>query len=183
MRRPIVFTVMAVMSCVPASPSGASVQDLLSETREAVLASGPLDVIPGCNCAEDRPELSALRDRIGASESVGAARALALEPTSQARSVLGRARWWMPGSESLARADQRLAKYEIDVQQASTVSAVADRYARLVRLPVAGDPIPVPDASSAMMDNCHYSTGEIIAIVLGLLLGIIPGIILLFLLC
>ena len=31
--------------------------------------------------------------------------------------------------------------------------------------------------------NCHYSTGEVIAIVLGFILGVLPGIILLILLC
>jgi len=31
--------------------------------------------------------------------------------------------------------------------------------------------------------SCHYSTGEVIAIVVGLILGIIPGLILLAVLC
>lgn len=141
-------------------------------------ASTPLiGSLPDCEC-EPRPELVALRNEIASTGDLDAARALALEPARSAQGVVRRARWIAPGSEKLARAETTLAAYERDLAEAASPEEVAARYARLVRLDR-----ETLGSSSGLLDGCSYSTGEIIAIVLGLLLGIIPGLILLVLLC
>lgn len=109
---------------------------------------------------------------------VEAARARALGPVRIAHDVVERALWLAPGSDDLRQADVALERFEEDVLRAETPEAVARRYERLLAFDRA-----TLGSTSGLFDGCVYSTGEIIAIVIGFLLGIIPGIILLFVLC
>lgn len=125
-----------------------------------------------CAPAPVRNEAQALIDRIAAAPSVEDARALALEPTRAAHRALAQARRLSPRTESLRDADERLSGYQARIAAAPSQEAVAAELATLSRVKAdLGD------------GGCSYSTGEIIATVLGFILGIIPGIILLFLLC
>jgi hypothetical protein len=125
-----------------------------------------------CPPAAAQAEAQALIDRIAAAPSVDAARELALEPPRGAHFALAQARRVAPWTASLAAADEKLVGYEARIAAAPSQDAVAAELATL-----AGVHADLGDG------GCSYSTGEIIATVLGFILGIIPGIILLFLLC
>ena len=90
---------------------------------------------------------------------------------------MARARWLAPFSSSLRTAESKLSAYRDDVRSARSPEEVAARFGALVRL-ASSDSTAV-----SVSGSCHYSTGEIIAIVFGFILAIIPGIILLFVLC
>ena len=130
---------------------------------------------PGCNCAPTA-ELTALRDRIAAAPDLETAQEMAVAPVERARSVVAKLGWISP---SLRDAERRMADYESDVRTAKAPTDVADHFGSLVRLASSGAVV----SDGVRTSGCSYSTGEIIAIVLGFLLAIIPGIILLILLC
>ena len=86
---------------------------------------------------------------------------------------------WAPYSSSIRTAQRRLLAYQAGVHRARSEAEVAQEFGQLVRFGDSGD-----DAIDAhILSSCHYTTGEIIAIVIGFILGILPGIILLILLC
>jgi hypothetical protein len=144
---------------------------LFALPSHATEASG--GVVPACHCAP-KAELAKLRDRIAAAPSIADARELAVEPVAQARRILARLVW---ASDSIRGADARMAAYEASVLRARTPAETAAQFGVLVRLDAPAI------ASRTGHAGCSYSTGEIIAIVLGFILAIIPGIILLILLC
>jgi len=129
------------------------------------------------------------RERIAAAPTVEEARRLALRPAQAARHALRVAGLVAPSSERLSDARGRLEGFEDRVQEADSPAAVAGEFDRLLGADLhGGDFVQVADlnvggASVRGPGECHYSTGEIIAIVIGFLLFIIPGIILLFVLC
>jgi hypothetical protein len=119
------------------------------------------------HCACDAGELDALRAEIAAAEDVERARRLAAPPLALARQALARAQR-LPGGSGLAATEQRLWAGERAIAAAPTPPAVAGAFSAAVGPASAG---------------CSYTTLEIVAIVLGFILGIIPGLILLVLLC
>lgn len=136
-------------------------------------------------------ESDALARSIAAAPDVERAREVALEPARTARRALDGADALMPWSEpGLGRARERLASYERAVTEARDPAAVADQYDRLTHPGDASlDGVRMADLGGPAADvhvgdvGCDYSTGEIIAIVIGFILAIIPGIILLIVLC
>jgi hypothetical protein len=93
--------------------------------------------------------------------------------------VLSKLTW---ASTSIRDAAQRMTDYEAQVRDdAHTQAEVADHFGDLVRLN--GTSAITTQSGRVPPPACSYSTGEIIAIVLGFILAIIPGIILLVLLC
>jgi hypothetical protein len=132
-----------------------------------------------CGCF-DRSGLAQLHQRILNAGSVAEARALALDPALDARRALARARWIVPSSAALHGAEARLAAYGRSVRAAPSRAEVGRRFAELVSLaPAAGTGRSFVREPAA----CSFTTLEIVAIVLGFILGIIPGIILLLILC
>jgi hypothetical protein len=119
-------------------------------------------------CACDARELDALRAEIEAAPDAEAARRLAGPPLQLAREAVSRA-LRLPGGSGLAATEQRLLAGERAVAAAATPPAVASAFSSAVGTPAA--------------TSCSYTTLEIVAIVLGFILGIIPGLILLVLLC
>jgi hypothetical protein len=75
------------------------------------------------------------------------------------------------------------------VQESESLAAVADEFGSLLDLQMrSGELLQVADlevgeANVSGPGKCHYSVGEIVAIVIGFILFIIPGSILLFVLC
>lgn len=153
--------------------------------------------IAGCGCRSKSEVLQKVYDKIAAAADVHEARDRALAPTRPARAALDKARWLAPWSDDLRVARSRLVDYEVRVRDAPDPEAVASEFAALVQLASAEQPgtFVVPGAalaSDARADwnglddengGCDYSTGEIIAIVIGFIFAIIPGIILLIVLC
>jgi hypothetical protein len=133
-----------------------------------------------CGCI-DRGPLISLHDRIVTTATIAEARAVALEPTLLAREALSRARWLALRSDAFREAEDRLVAYQGDVQAATSAAEVGQHFAELVHLEpelVVTDAPFIGEAAA-----CAFSTLEIVAIVLGFILGIIPGIILLLILC
>ncbi len=130
---------------------------------------------PSCNCAPIA-ELTALRDRIAAAPDLATAQEMAVAPVEQARSVVAKLGWV---SGSLRDAEKRMATYEARMRTAQSPAEVADHFGSLVKLASSGSIV----SDGLRTSGCNYSSGEIIAIVLGFFLFIIPGIILLILLC
>ena len=134
--------------------------------------------VPDCACEIDVDELTRYRDLIEEATSAAEARRLATKPSSLARRALGAARRLAPWSGGLRDAHEQLVGYEDRVAKTQTPAEAAQEFEGLVRL-AGGGGVTVGGNSG----SCHYTTLEIIAIVLGFILFIIPGIILLILLC
>lgn len=128
-------------------------------------------------CACNPAALVGFHDEIAAAPTLEEAQALATPPLELARSALARARWLTPGSASLAEKEHRLRAGELAIAGATTPGAVAGAFA------VAVSGSPTLDSIEVEPMSCSYSTLEIVAIVLGFILGVIPGIILLIILC
>jgi len=129
------------------------------------------------------------QQHIAEAATVEEARDLALTPARAARRALQLAGMVAPSSEKLSEARARLEGFEARVQESETPAAVADEFGRLLDLQMRdGNLVQIADLQVEDADvdgpgGCHYSTGEIVAIVIGFILFIIPGIILLFVLC
>jgi hypothetical protein len=126
------------------------------------------------------PELIRLRDDISAAGSVDKARILALAPTSDAIDALSNARIVMPFSEDLRLAETRLSDGRSRIEAADTPDEVADEFSGMMLAGLDNDRAANLNIGKV---GCNYSTGEVIAIVVGLILGILPGLILLIVLC
>jgi hypothetical protein len=126
-------------------------------------------------------ELDGLKNQIIHSASLNAARDLALQPTNEALEALHQAQIMIPFSEDLSTAEKRLIDTRSRIMLASSQQQVADQFDGMLLAGLDDDraaSVNVGDSGS-----CSYSTGETIAIVVGLILGIIPGLILLVVLC
>lgn len=148
---------------------------LLFAPDAAPAESHPLVTAAGCAC--DRGALVDFHDEIASAGTLAEAQQLAAAPVQLARSALSRARWLAPGSAGLAEKERQLRDGEHAIAAAPTPEAVASAFA------VAVTGSPVLSDVGVDVPNCHYTTWEIVAIVLGFILGIIPGIILLIILC
>jgi hypothetical protein len=133
--------------------------------------------VPDCACEIDVAELQRYRDLVAAASTAEEARALATRPSNLARRALGAAQRLAPWSGSLRDAHGKLLGYEGRVAKAQTPAEAAREFEGLVRL--AGNGVSVGGNSG----RCNYTTTEIIAIVLGFIFFIIPGIILLIVFC
>ncbi|MFN2425245.1 MAG: hypothetical protein ABR587_02215 [Candidatus Binatia bacterium] len=133
--------------------------------------------------------VSERRQRIADAETVEEARALALNPARAARKALQFAALVAPSSADLAAARDRIEGFEGRVEQSGTPADVAGEFDRLLSQDMlSGELIQVADLNVGQAQvrgpgRCHYTTGEIVAIVFGFILFVIPGIILLFVLC
>jgi hypothetical protein len=132
---------------------------------------------PSCVCEEEQVELARYRDLVAAAASVEEARERAAKPSRLARRAIALARWISPAPSKLDETRARLAAYEARVATAPDAAAVAAEFEGLVR--VAGG----VDVKVGKGGGCRYDTTEVIAIILGFLFFIIPGIILLIVFC
>ena len=125
-------------------------------------------------------ELTQLKKKIITAENIDQARTMALEPTDDAINALKNARNIMPFSDDLQTAETRLSDARSRIMLASSQEQVADEFDGMMLAGLDNDRAAHVNIGSG---GCDYSTGELIAIVIGLILGIIPGLILLVLLC
>jgi hypothetical protein len=132
--------------------------------------------VPSCVGDDEMLELSRYRDLVAQAASAEEAREKAAKPSRLARRAIALARWFTRDDTKLDDAAARLSAYEARVARAQTPAEAADELAGLVR--VAGD-VHVKGNSG----GCTYDSTEIIAIILGFIFFIIPGIIMLILFC
>jgi len=147
---------------------------MAARLRPAVLAAcllvpGVATAVPSCPTDDHRAELHAFEERLRGADSLEEAQELALDEVEQSRKAVQRATRLVPGDAELRATHADLEAFADGVAAAQSRGEVADRFATLRGQQTAA--------------NCHYSTGEVIAIVLGFILGVLPGIILLILLC
>jgi hypothetical protein len=143
-----------------------AVTGLFAASAGAHAASFPTLALARCAC--NAGQLDALRAEIESAPDAEEARRLAAPPLRLAREAVARAQQ-LPGGSALAATERRLVAGERAVAAAPTAPAVASAFSAAVGPPAAA--------------GCSYTTLEIVAIVLGFILGIIPGLILLVLLC
>ncbi|MGZ4992108.1 MAG: hypothetical protein ACXV8S_15240 [Methylobacter sp.] len=125
-------------------------------------------------------ELEQLKKDISAANTLSHAREMALAPTDEAIHALKNARSIVPFSDDLRSAETRLSDARSRILVASSQAQVADEFTGMMLAGLDDDSAARVSAGSV---GCNYSTGEVIAIVVGLILGIIPGLILLVVLC
>lgn len=123
-----------------------------------------------CPSAEDRAQLGALRDRIAGADTTDEARELALDQTRLGHEAIDRARQIFPADADIAQADARLTAFEEGLAAATSPAEVADQLDTLGQ-------------TGATAGRCDYTNGEIVVIIIGFVLGILPGILFLFLFC
>lgn len=163
---------LGIILAIAAVPASAAVPSFDGpEARRVLEAAGA----PGCVCEEERLELARYRELVAAAASVEDARERAAKPSRLARRAIALARWIAPEKSKLEQTRAKLAAYEARVAAAPDAASAAAEFDGLVR--VAGVDVNVGKG------GCSYTSTEIIAIVLGFLLFIIPGIILLIVFC
>lgn len=129
------------------------------------------------------------QQRIADAATVEEARELAVTPVRAARRALEVAALVVPSSEKMDAVSAELEGFEERVGQQETPAAVAGEFGRLLNVNMeSGELVQVADLEAGHVNvrgpgGCHYSTGEIVAIVFGFILFIIPGIVLLIVLC
>jgi hypothetical protein len=134
-----------------------------------------------CRSGSDQyQELSQLKKEIITVNTLSQARTMALTPTDGAINALKNARNIMPLSEDLRSAETRLSDARSRILLASSQKQVADEFDGMMLAGLDNDSAAKVIGGGG---SCNYSTGEVIAIVVGLILGIIPGLILLVVLC
>ena len=129
---------------------------------------------------EQYPELARLHNKIADADSLNDARILALTPTAAAIGALRNARSIVPFNTDLRLAETRLTDMYSRIEAADTPHQVANEFSGMMLAKLDNDKAATLKVGKT---GCDYSTGDLIAIVVGLILGIIPGLIMLIVLC
>ena len=124
-----------------------------------------------CPTGAQRANLGAFRDRIAAAKTPEAAKEMAYTETRLGHQAIARAAHVLPHSADLADAEARLDTFDAGVGASTSQAQVAGQLDSLM-------------ATQAMDGgHCEYTPSEVVIIVIGFLLGILPGILFLFLFC
>ncbi|SJM89797.1 hypothetical protein [Crenothrix polyspora] len=137
-----------------------------------------VDMIKGLSTQTQ--ELQALHLKIVTARSIDEARKLALAPTDDAVDALHSASTLMPLSDDIRIAEKRLHDMRQHIKLAANQQQIADEFSGIMLAGLDNDRAVHLGVGKT---GCNYSSGETIAIVLGLILGIIPGLILMTVLC
>lgn len=122
---------------------------------------------PSCPTPAQLEQFDGFAAQLAEAESVDVARTMAIKRIDRSARAVQRAQRILPDDPGLAEASAEVEALRDDVLQATTPAGVAA-------------PFNSFDTQTA---DCHYTGGEVVAIVIGFVLGIIPGVILLVLLC
>lgn len=129
---------------------------------------------------QNSEEFIKTKNDIISAKTLEEARNIALEPTEQALSAVHQAKFLLASNDDLIVAEQRLDTARSKILSASSQEEVADEFSGMMLAGLDNDSVAKVDTEAG---SCNYSTGETVAIVIGLILGIIPGLILLAVLC
>jgi hypothetical protein len=143
-----------VATCLALSLALAPVSAFASEDRQ-------------CPNAEQRALFQDFQDRLSRAKSPEAARREALSKIRLGHKAIRQASRLVSDEQGIAEAQSRLDKLEQGVLAARTQEEVAAQFGQL----------------GAQAMNCHYDTVEIVIIVVGFVLGILPGLLFLILFC
>lgn len=120
-----------------------------------------------CPTAEQRALFQDFQDRLSRADSAEEARQQALSKIRQGKKAVRHAARLVKDQEGIDRARSKLDALERGVLQARTQDEVAAQFSQLGTQAV----------------KCHYDTVEIVIIVVGFVLGVLPGILFLILFC
>lgn len=121
-----------------------------------------------------------VKSEITAAASVNEAQDIAVTSINQALEAVENAQYFEPFNDRLDNARNTLIQTRSRILLAGSQQQVNQLFSDMMVAGLDSDnPVKVDIANT----RCHYSTGEVIAIVVGLILGIIPGLILLVVLC
>jgi len=190
-----IMTPVAVGASVPTTKT-----DFVATTEQPLL-----DQAIGGRCIPPAAKdiLRSYRLKIATAPTVEEARELIFSQTRLAAKALSAASWILPFSASVREAREKIERLEKRVYAANTQTEVAKDFSDFLVVPAQpdsyqivaySDESPIILASSDLDDSavsvssdsghgCNYTTGEIIIIVLGFILFIIPGIIFLIIFC
>ncbi|MCA9773464.1 MAG: hypothetical protein KC466_13705 [Myxococcales bacterium] len=129
-------------------------------------------------CGLRADALSGFQEQLAAAPDAGAARAIALGETALARGALDRASWFADEA-TVDRARTRLDAIDARIAAADSPAQVSFVFG--TAQPLAAGALVTPYAS--VSGSCNYTAGEVVIIVVGLIFGIIPGLIFLWILC
>lgn len=148
---------------------------------QALMAEIQLSTAPSCACDADREALTSYAKEIADAPSLEEAQAIALDQTKLVNRAI-KAASRLPGVDvgDLDEVQSRLRAYEASVILADSQQGVAAAFTDF--LSDASDKAPAMDQIKRKR-ACSMTPGQIVITVIGFLLGIIPGIILLILLC
>lgn len=136
-------------------------------TAALLFAATPALAAPFCPTESDRAELGAFSERLASAKSPEKAKKMALSKIHLGKRAIDAASAVVDDAGGVAHARARLDALEQAVVGAEDQRAVAAAFGSLDQQAV----------------RCDYDTMEIAIIVIGFILGIIPGIIFLFLFC
>jgi hypothetical protein len=121
---------------------------------------------PTCPTPAHEARLHAFGAELAGAESPEAAKEMALAKIALGHQAIDRVARVLPNDEGIADAEARLDAFEAGVLAADSQREVAAQFDQL-----------------ALLGSCQYDTVEIAIIVIGFILGILPGILFLFLFC
>lgn len=122
-----------------------------------------------CNCDAERARFDAFTQKLAAAPTLDDAQDMALDKVALTRKVVRIAEKQVGGDPAIAEASQKLDTLDARIHSATSQQQVSLAFSQL--------------AQDRMQAACSYTTVEILLIILGFIFFIIPGIILLFLLC
>lgn len=120
-----------------------------------------------CPTDSERMILREFGDRLSRADSTEEAQEMALSKIRLGQKAVKHASKLVSDQEGIARAETRLVELEQGILASRSPDEVAQQFDRL-------------DAQAV---NCHYDTVEVVVIVVGFVLGILPGILFLVLFC
>lgn len=123
-----------------------------------------------CVSESQRGRLSEFRDHVAAAATPAEAKEMVLRQARFGHVALEQAARMAPEQVDIQEAQARLSSFEAGVAAATTQGEVAEQLDGVV-------------AAEAESGGCVYTPVEIIVIVIGFILGILPGILFLFLFC
>ena len=122
-----------------------------------------------CPCDAERARFDAFAQKLADAPTLDEAQDKALGKIALSRKAVSLAEKQVHGDPAIAEATQKLAALDAQVRSATSQEQVSLAFSQL--------------AQDRMKAGCSYTTVEILIIVLGFLLFVLPGIILMLLLC
>jgi len=143
---------------------------LMRATLAASLALAPMQAMASdmqCPNNEQRAAFQDFQDKLARAGSPEQAKELALAKIELSHKAIKKASKLVSDGSAIARADAKLDTLEQGVLAAQTQQEVAAQFANI----------------GVFGTHCHYDTAEIVIIVVGFVLGILPGVIFMLLFC
>lgn len=178
-RRPFVAlaVVVALGLAFLAVPSGEAAAPKNSQDLVAMWGEVKDSVAPACGCQLKGDEVAKFTRELEGAESLDAARAKAIEQSQLVKRAVDVAEGLRPVREMVQPIRLRLDTFEAQVNAAGSQMEVAQAFERLVNK---GEPNV---DQIKRKKGCDITMAELIVIIIGFLLAILPGVILLILFC